>query len=142
MIRYALLCDQDHTFEAWFSSSDDFEDQRQRELVQCPFCESSAVHKQIMAPAIQGAKKSASAETPAQAFAEFASKVREKIRNTHDYVGEEFADKARAMHLGETPEKAIYGEVSVKQAKELQDEGVPAELLPEPFSPGKPKKIN
>jgi len=138
MIRYALHCDQSHEFEAWFSSSDDFDSQNKADLIRCPFCDSADVHKQIMAPAI-GGKKSPS---PEQMFAEYASQVRQKIRSTHDYVGEEFADKARAMHLGETEEKPIYGEVSIEQAKDLKDEGVPAEPLPEPFSPGKPKKVN
>ncbi|MBL4596279.1 MAG: DUF1178 family protein [Robiginitomaculum sp.] len=137
MIRYALICDQLHEFEAWFSSSDDFDVQQQQHLVECPYCQSVDVRKQIMAPALGKRKPS-----PEQQLAEYASKVREEIRTTHTYVGDEFASKARAMHLGDAPKQPIYGEVSVTQAKSLHEDGIPAEPLPEPFSPGKPKITN
>ena len=45
MIRYALSCDHDHGFEAWFASSSDYDDQAERGLVECPFCGSTAVRK-------------------------------------------------------------------------------------------------
>ena len=32
MIRYALSCDHDHGFEAWFGSSSDYDDQAAREV--------------------------------------------------------------------------------------------------------------
>ena len=54
MIRYALACNHDHPFEAWFGSSSDYDDQAARGLVECPFCGSHAVSKQIMAPAVAG----------------------------------------------------------------------------------------
>ena len=59
MIRYALACDQDHEFEAWFGSSEDYDDQAGRGLVECPFCASRQVRKQVMAPAVAGTKKTA-----------------------------------------------------------------------------------
>ena len=37
MIRYALVCEHDHPFEAWFGSSTDYDDQAARGLVECPF---------------------------------------------------------------------------------------------------------
>ena len=54
MIRYALACDGGHPFEAWFGSSSDYDDQAARGLVECPFCGSHGVAKQIMAPAVAG----------------------------------------------------------------------------------------
>ena len=54
MIRYALNCENDHGFEAWFGSSSDYDDQAARGLVECPFCASRQVAKQIMAPAQGG----------------------------------------------------------------------------------------
>ena len=61
MIRYALSCDHDHGFEAWFASSSDYDDQAARGLVECPFCGSTGVRKQVMAPAVAGTKKAAPA---------------------------------------------------------------------------------
>ncbi len=142
MIRYALVCGSSHEFEAWFSSSEDFETQNRQKLIHCPFCEDDNIRKQIMAPAVQGGKKTDTENSPEQLLAEFAGKVRENIRSTHKYVGEKFAEEARSMHLGETPEEPIYGEVSPKQAHELKEEGIPAQPLPRIFTPSNPKKIN
>ncbi len=42
MIKYALACEQEHTFEGWFSASGDFDDQQARGLLECPVCASRA----------------------------------------------------------------------------------------------------
>ena len=60
MIRYALICDKKHEFEAWFQASSDYDKQRKRGLVTCPLCDSGKVEKAIMAPAIaRGGKRRA-----------------------------------------------------------------------------------
>lgn len=141
MIRYALACSLGHEFEAWFSSAADFDQQNQKQLVSCPLCEDTQIVKQIMAPALKGTKRK-SGPSEAQVFAAFAGKVREKIRSTHDYVGDKFADEAMAMHHGEKDEKPIYGETTPEQAKALKEEGVPAAPLPPAFAPTPPKKLN
>jgi hypothetical protein len=50
VIVFDLGCENGHVFEAWFGSSDDYEDQRRRGLLSCPICESKAVDKAAMAP--------------------------------------------------------------------------------------------
>jgi len=50
MIRYALNCDQGHTFESWFANSAAYDKQAKRGLVACPICGSAKVEKAIMAP--------------------------------------------------------------------------------------------
>ena len=59
MIRYALECGEDHGFEAWFRSSDDFERQQAAELLSCPVCGSHAVTRALMAPAVSTSRKRA-----------------------------------------------------------------------------------
>ena len=149
MIKYALICAVDHEFEAWFSNSDAFDDQKARGLVECPVCGSKDVSKQIMAPAVRdsGGKSGRvsapagkdSAPTP-EDLARVAGKVREHIATTHDYVGDKFADEARSMHYGEQEARAVWGETSAEEAKALADEGVPAAPLPAPFAPPRPLK--
>jgi len=63
MIRYSLNCDAQHSFEAWFKSSDDFDIQARRGLVSCPACGSARVTKALMAP---GVRKSAEKARPAR----------------------------------------------------------------------------
>lgn len=141
MIRYALVCSLAHEFEAWFSNASDFDMQQKKGLIGCPVCADHDIRKQIMAPALKGAKRKDGVEQ-AQAFAAFAGKVREKIRSTHDYVGDKFADEALAMHRGEKDEKPIYGEATPEEAKGLEKKGVPATPLPSAFAPTPPKKLN
>jgi hypothetical protein len=61
--------------------------------------------------------------------------LRRKVEDGSDYVGDNFAAEARAMHLGDTPERSIYGEARIDQAKELIEDGVP--VMPLPFTPKK-----
>ena len=65
MIRYALVCDEAHAFEGWFARSADFDAQAAGGLVECPVCGSHSVTKQIMAPAVAGAKKRGESEAGA-----------------------------------------------------------------------------
>jgi len=50
MILYALRCDGDHEFEAWFRDAATFDRQAEAGIVSCPICESRAVSKAMMAP--------------------------------------------------------------------------------------------
>ena len=45
-----LLCTAGHGFEGWFASLDDFEQQRQRGLIDCPLCGSHDVSRRPSAP--------------------------------------------------------------------------------------------
>ena len=66
-----------------------------------------------------------------QAIAEIKKHVEE---NSH-YVGKDFAKEARAMHLGDLPERPIYGEAKTEEAKSLIDDGIP--VTPLPFTPNR-----
>lgn len=139
MIRYSLACIADHPFEAWFSNSGAFDKQASKGAVECPVCGSTDVRKQIMAPVVRDSGEK-SARSPAAVAAEVAGKVREHIATTHDYVGDRFADEARAMYYGDVEHRPVWGQVTPEVAKELHDEGVPAMPLPKPFAPEPPKK--
>jgi len=146
MIKYNLICRHEHDFEAWFSSSSDYEVQRKKRLVQCPHCGSSKVEKAIMAPNVSTSrKKSAIASKQKEAMAmmnKAAQTIRKEIEEKCDYVGERFADEARAIHYGEKEERAIYGEASAKDAADLHEEGVAIAPLPEVLTPKSAKKLN
>ncbi|UWQ82586.1 DUF1178 family protein [Leisingera caerulea] len=62
------------------------------------------------------------------------AELRRKVEENSDYVGDSFVREARAMHLGEAPERAIHGEAKLEDARELIEEGVP--VMPLPFRPG------
>jgi hypothetical protein len=155
MIRYALRCERDHTFESWFQDSAAFDTQVKRKLVDCPVCGSVKIEKAIMAPQIVSKKRreatvpaqaQAQAPAPAQPAPEAAStplmmaqerdlraklkELRDHIVKNADNVGERFPNEARKMHYGEIEHRPIYGEASSDEARSLIDEGVEVSPLP------------
>ncbi len=86
-----------------------------------------------MAPAVQ---KSASPARPLSGGEETnLEKMRKEVEANADYVGADFATEARAIHDGDKPERAIYGQTNANDAKKLIDDGIP--VLPLPFVPSK-----
>ena len=45
-----LHCSQQHSFEGWFASEDDFQSQLARGLVTCPLCADATIVKKLSAP--------------------------------------------------------------------------------------------
>ena len=65
--------------------------------------------------------------------AQFVSGFRKYVKEHADYVGKRFPEEARKIHYGEADERHIYGESTLKEARELIEEGIPvAPLPPEP----------
>ena len=139
MIRYALACDRGHEFEGWFGSSDAFDDQQGRGLIDCPMCASKSVRKQIMAPAVAGTKRRSDEPNPGQMQAmmmEAAGRIRAHVEANFDDVGDTFAREARAIHEGKSEERGIYGQATSAEVRDLIEDGIPIAPLPaEP--PGK-----
>jgi len=142
MIRYDLRCANGDEFEAWFGSIAEYDRQAAAGLVECPHCGSKHVEKAPMAPAVVTGRAKEARKERAVAM-EMAAKVREHIKDNFDYVGDSFADEARKMHSGESEERAIWGEATPEQARELAEEGIPAAPLPPELAPPTaPKKLN
>jgi hypothetical protein len=146
VIRYSLLCEHDHAFEAWFSSSDDYDDQAGRGLVECPYCASRTVRKAITAPAVQGTKKDAAPPAPSpemqSMMMEAAAKVRAHVEQNFDYVGDRFAKEARDIHEGVSEARGIYGEATPTEVKALREDGVPVASLPPALAPKPKERMN
>ncbi len=141
MIRYDLRCEHGDEFDAWFGSIADYDAQAEKGLIQCPHCGSTHVEKAPMAPAVRTSRKKEAQKERAVAMA-MAQKVREHIKDNFDYVGDKFADEARKMHAGESEERAIWGEATPEEARELEEEGIPASPLPPSLAPTPSKKLN
>ena len=144
MICYDLICESDHKFEGWFSSSSDYDEQAKSGLLCCPVCTTPKVEKAIMAPAIKTARKSeARAENAAKAMTAMAAKIRTEIGRNCENVGANFAEEARAIHYGEKPKRGIYGSATPKETEGLKEEGIAAHPLPDAFVPDTDKtKLN
>ena len=135
MIVFDLRClVSGDLFEAWFRSSAEFEHQLEQGLVLCPVCESSHVAKAPMAPMVP---RKGTAGTGM--IAQLAELQAELLRES-EWVGDRFADTARAMHLGEIDTGRVHGEASWEEARSLLDDDVPILPLPLPVVP--PKQVN
>lgn len=147
MLVFDLICDQEHRFEAWFNSTEDFERQAGTPMLVCPVCGSSELRK---APAglhvarhgrgervsppqpladetVAGGPEHVAAFSPAssgllQAF----RKILEKAEN----VGARFPEEARRIHYGESTRRSIRGQASREEAEALREEGIEVLSLP------------
>jgi len=158
MIVYSLICDNAHEFDSWFANSVAFDQQSERGLVVCPFCDSVHVTKAIMSPrvartdlarpALPLPETSAQDEAPKPAeekrpvafidekHAALRSMMRElhtKIMETTVDVGSRFPEEARRIHDSDTPEQPIRGQATAEEARALIDEGIG--VLPIPTLP-------
>ena len=143
MIKYALCCVFEHPFEGWFSTSADYDDQRARGLVECPFCGSREIAKQIMAPAVAGTKAQKAAAPTAetqQMMMAAMGEVRRHVEENFDYVGDAFAKEARDIHEGRSELRGIYGEATSTEVKALVEDGVG--IAPLPPKPPDPSRLN
>lgn len=142
MLVLNLSCEQEHRFEGWFGSADDFESQQGRGLVSCPVCGASQVQRLPSAPRLnvshlRGAAPSEAAVAPAgevnlqQLQRTALQAVKQLLAKTED-VGERFAEEARRIHYGEAKERGIRGQTSADEAQALVEEGIA--ILPLPGS--------
>lgn len=134
MIVFDLACGRNHVFEAWFGSTQDFETQSARGLVACPICDDSRIRKAAMAPAVPAKGNRKPERSPADAKAALAAlaRLQASVEANAEYVGSDFANQARALHFGEAPVRAIYGEASRVEAAALVEDGV--DIAPLPFA--------
>lgn len=63
----------------------------------------------------------------------------EALKNSR-WVGDSFAENARAMHYGEREVESIHGQATIEQAQELAEEGI--EVAPLPFPVLNPGEAN
>jgi len=141
MILFRLKCSRDHQFEAWFRTSASYDDQRVGGDISCPACGDRRVGKAPMAPRLSkghvsvnggsGEKGSeARAREVARQILDAAGKIREAVEDNFEYVGDDFADEARAIHYGDSEERGIYGEATEQEAVALDEEGIDISRIP------------
>ena len=162
MIVFDLRCSLDHEFEAWFRSSDHYQEQLAYDEIECPYCGSVDISKALMAPnlgakgnrsqqqhpAIQsrgGDEAASGGDNPGGTFGvtslpkelqsqldEVLKNVRSHVEENCEYVGDRFPEEARKIYYGESKERGIYGEATLEESDELSEEGI--DVFPLPLS--------
>lgn len=158
MIKYTLRCPENHRFDSWFASSEGFEKLASAGLLSCAVCGATKVEKALMAPNVQLERGAQTADVPTTVPVpeqpdnrgdaapvqqardssepspeQMLKALRKHIETSSDYVGSSFAMEARKMHVGDAPNRSIYGEANRAEVKSLLEDGVA--IAPLPFIP-------
>ena len=136
MIVFDLICRDQHHFEGWFASGEDFTSQKGRGLLACPVCGGAHVEKlpaakirtqsEPAAPAPAGAVQTGKTGQPD------LSRIVDYILAHSEDVGKSFVEEARKIYYQETPQRNIRGIASRGDAEDLREEGIPVFSLPIP----------
>ncbi len=136
MIVYDVRCEHGHGFEGWFADADAFASQRDAGQIPCPYCGSKSVERALSVPRISG-----TGERPDMAeIAHKLAKMQGEMLKNSQWVGDDFARRARAIHDGDEPPATIHGQATLGDAKALNDDGIAVAPLPFPVVP--PEKQN
>ena len=135
MIKYNLICDNEHEFESWFSDSLKFEKLKKKKLLECIYCSSKRIEKSIMSPMISNSNN---LDFPNNEFEKVLLKekkrlvqIRKYIEKNYEYVGKNFSKKVREIYYDKKNKKTIYGTTTLKEREELAEEGI--DLLSVPW---------
>ena len=134
MIKYNLICDNEHEFESWFSDSLKFEKLKKKKLLECIYCSSKKIEKSIMSPMISNSK---TLDFPNNKFEREILKekkrlkqIRKYIEKNYEYVGKNFSKKVREIYYDKKSKKTIYGTTTPKEREELAEEGIDLLSIP------------
>ena len=114
MIVFDLKCaDGCATFEGWFDSSGDYEEQSKRGLVQCPYCGIDRVEKAPMAPRVSRADGPPS---DAKDMLAALASAQAKMLSKSEWVGTDLPDTARVFHFLGEPDETRHVVMKSEQA--------------------------
>ena len=137
MIKYNLECSCGESFESWFQNSNEYEKLLKKNLINCYVCGSTkTVKKSMMAPSVAASKTSTTQKNTEQKK-EFLKNVKSKIKELNDYVaknaeyvGDKFVSEVRSIHYDKKQKRNIYGNATLEETKELQEEGIDVATIP------------
>ena len=102
-------------------------------MIQCPMCDSSAVDKAIMAPAVKRSKPKKMPDdymVMGDSAESILRKLNKKIKKDFQDVGKNFAKEARKAAKGKRDQK-FYGKATKEETNQLLDEGIDLFQVPD-----------
>ena len=134
MIKYNLICKNNHEFESWFADSKEFDNLRKKNLLDCIHCSSKKINKSIMSPMVTNKKKIKSKRNNVDILLKNEKKrliqIREYVEKNFEYVDKNFSQKVRDIYYDKKSNKTIYGVTSQNERKELAEEGIDLLTIP------------
>ena len=134
MIKYNLICNNNHEFESWFSDSEEFNRLNKKKLLECIYCSSNKIKKSIMAPMVSGTKLSEESvnilDRKLLKEKKELLKLRKHIEKNFEFVGDKLSEKIRDIYYDKKTKKSIYGTATPEERKELAEEGIDLLSIP------------
>ena len=134
MIKYNLKCENKHEFESWFSDSKDYDRLKNKNLIECIYCQSKNVEKSIMSPSVTNSKKKIKQPKVPQLeikkFKKDLENLRKFVEKNFEYVDHNFANKVREVYYDKKSKKNIYGRTTEEEKEELKEEGIDLVSIP------------
>ena len=111
MIKYNLKCQNNHEFESWFSSSQEFDNLKKKKLLECIFCFSKEVNKSIMAPMVSvinsGKNEIKAINKSLKIEKDKLLRLRKFVEKNFEFVGENFSNKVREIYYDKKNDKKL-----------------------------------
>ena len=134
MIKYNLKCENNHEFESWFSSSDEFDNLSKKKLLECIYCSSKSIEKTIMSPMVSvvNDKKNEfnSIENILKDEKNKLLELRSYVEKNFEFVGDNFSKKVREVYYDKKNKKTFYGTTTPEERAELENEGIDLLTIP------------
>ena len=133
MIKYNLKCENNHEFESWFSDSKEFENLKNKRMLECIYCDSKKIKKSIMAPMISLDSENNEIRENNKTLRDEKNKlvqIRKYIEKNFEYVGKDFSKRVREIYYDKKNNKTIYGTTTEKEREELAEEGIDLLSIP------------
>ena len=134
MIKYLLKCNScSYEFDSWFSTSNEYNRLKKLKLLNRDTCGSDKIEKSLMSPNLTNTKKNITTEKSLKSkeLKKTLKEYQKFIKKNFEFVGDNFTYEARSIHYNKRKtKKGIYGNASLKDVKELKDEGIETEMMP------------
>jgi len=124
MISIDFECSNRHRFEGCFKDHDAFQKQLDSKMISCPVCNSNCIKRLFTGCSIQARQSVLLKGSQATGLFELIRAFNAYVKDTYENVGRDFVSVARAIHYGQEDERGIYGETTIDEARELQEEGI------------------
>ena len=140
MIVFDLACACGFTFEGWFQDRQDFENQQNTSLIECPECSSHKVRK-ILSPIrfqspgsdVDSQSKQNCTDSISREDAEIALETLQKfVAENFKDVGADLAKESLKIHYGISEPRNIRGVTTDSEEKKLREEGINLIKIPMP----------
>lgn len=133
MIAFDLICANGHVFEGWFDNSESFEEQKSKNMICCPRCESSDIKKVLSPVSVKSQPRPVPGDSAGPIdYRRLAREVWNYIQNEYEDMGTDFAKEALKIHYGVSEERNIRGTATESEEKVLKEEGIQFFRMPAP----------